>query len=85
MSIDSIIITEEIARLQTKGCCFTQLLDDPVHGRAGGCSEVNDPPPAAVIDNEEDVEDMEVKGCHSEEINCPGHVEMISEEWQPGC
>ena len=84
MSIDSIIIAEEIARLQTKGHRFSQLLDHPVHGWAVGCSEVNDFSPA-VIENEEDVKDMEVKGCHSEEINCPGDDEMISQEWQPGC
>ena len=49
-----------------------------------GTSGAGDPP-AAVVQDHEDIQDVESKRGDREEVNGPGNVEVVAEERQPGC
>lgn len=81
-TVYTIVVTEEIARLEAKWSRFAKLLDHPVHGRAVCRGPVNDFS-AAMIENKKDVQRREVDCRGREEVECPGYVKMTAKERQP--
>ena len=80
----TVVVAEQIPRLQTKGHRLSQLLGHPVHRRTVGRREMKDLA-AAVVENQKHVQRGEVDSRDSEEVNRPGHVEMVPKERQPSC
>ncbi len=82
ITVDAVVIAEEIPRLLTKRHRFPELLDHPVHGGTVCRPEVNKTS-AAVVENQEDVQRIESQRSDCEEINRPGHIQVIPEKGQP--
>src|SRR6516164_2410137 len=83
VSVDSVVVTEQIAVLLTKGHRFPQLLDHPGHRRMRRHSQVLDLA-TGMIQDHKDVQDLKAKSRNREEVHGPGHLQVISKEGQPG-
>ena len=70
VTIDAVIVPEEIRGLSAKGHRFTELLDDPIHVRMSCDREVHDLT-SAVIKHKENIQRGEVDGRDREEIDGP--------------
>src|SRR6516165_7881321 len=82
-SVDSIVVTEQIAGLLTKRHRFPQLLDHPGHRGMRRHSKMHDLA-TGMIQDHKDVQDLKANRRHCEEVHGPGHFEVISQEGQPG-
>src|SRR5208283_1941987 len=82
VSVDSVVVTEQIGGLLTKRHRFPQLLGHPGRRRMCRHSKVHDLA-TGMIQNHKDVEDLKAKSRNCEEVDCPGHFEVISQEGQP--
>ena len=82
MAVDAVVIPEHVFGLTAEGSCLSQLLYDPIHGGIVCRSETFHPPPPVMHDHE-DVKEFEVGSSHSEEVHCPGYVDVVVEKYQP--
>ena len=79
---DAIAITDEIARRRLIGKCLNKLLTNPLCSRVFGHIEVNHFPPI-MSQNEENIENTEPNGGHSDEIDGDKFPAMIFQERPP--
>ena len=82
VSVDAVVVAEEVARLDAVGHRFAELLDYPGHGWRRRDGPVQDSS-AAMLKDDEDEKCAEGEGGNGEEVYGPGNVEVIAQEWQP--
>src|SRR5262249_19502644 len=83
VSVDSVVVSEQIAGLLTKRHRFPQLLDKPGHRRMRRHSKMHDMA-TGMIQDYKDVQDLKAQSRHREEVYGPVYFEEISQECQPG-
>src|SRR6516162_6911443 len=83
VSVQSVVVTEQIAGLLTKRHGFPQLLDHPSHRRMRRHSKMHDLA-TRMIQDHKNVQDLKANSRHREDGHGPGHFEVISQEGQPG-
>ena len=83
VAVLAVVVAEQVPGLLSERHRLTKLLDDPFHGRATRNSEVDDLR-AAIVENHKDIQDVESQRGDGEEVNGPGHVQMVAQERQPG-
>ena len=76
VSVDSVVVTEQIAGLLTKRHRFPQLLDHPVHRGMRRHSKMHDLT-TGMIQESKNVQNLKANSRHREEVHGPGHFEVI--------
>ena len=82
VSVDSVVVTEQIGGLSTKRHRLPQLLDHLGRRRMRRHSKVHHLATGMIQDHKE-VEDLKAKSRNGEKVHCPGHWQVISQEGQP--
>ena len=82
MTIDPIIVTEQVSGLTTEGRGLSKLLNDPGHRGMIRRREMNHPP-STVFEDDKPIEKRKVECDHGKEVHCPGDAQMVAKKRQP--
>ena len=81
-SHELVTIEDQESRSLIVGECLAQSLADPGGSWVGSDADVEDPP-ASMVDDEEDIENLKGDCRHSEKVHCGEVVTVITEERHP--